>query len=303
MKLMVDIKKAVQEYDLDTGVQKNFLVFNLGGVTHTVEASEEQLQQAIYDARVAGQNGHSVPAEQKISGNAFADRHTGPGPLTQHLASIEPEEEPEEEEPSIEDIGAQLLAEGHSEDEVLSILMQNFPEYFEEADEDEPKEAQFGGAAAEDGIAPSLFEDFSGQPTPEEMAEFMSEEDQMPDSIDVSSDDLSEGATLEAVITGPHGDPDDVVHRHPRTGQILSKAQYDRIVKHMKKPHIAAGQSDADKKAALRARAARIPRRSVPSDDAGNPIAPQMAPTPQPVQQQKPVPVMPGFEDDGFSQG
>lgn len=293
MKLMVDIKKAVQEYDLDKGIQKNFLVFDLGGVTHTVEASEEQLQQAIYDARMAGQNGgHRAHVHDH-----YTQKRQASGPLTQHLASIEPEEEPEEHY-SVKDIGAQLLAEGYTEGEVLQKLQEQFPEYFEDEDvgTSQPPPPEETHA--------TLFEDFSGQPTPEEMAEFQAPQDQMPDSIDVSSDDLSEGGTLEAVITGPHGDPEDTVYKHPRTGKILSKAQYDHITKTLSKPHLAAQQSDRDKKAALRARAARVPKKSVASDDAGNPIAPQKMEAPPPVAQKTPTgPSLPGFDDDGFAPG
>ena len=176
------------------------------------------------------------------------------------------------------------------------MLMQNFPEYFEEAG-DAPH-------VEEEAPPPSLFEDFSGQPTAEEMAEFTGDRDVMPENIDVSSDDMDQGGVLAAVITGPHGDADDAVYRHPRTGAVLSKAQYDRVSGILKKPHLANEQSARDKKQALRARAAAIPKRSVRSDEAGNPVGPTVMPVTEPTPVKKPMPSgLPGFDDDGFSQG
>jgi len=52
MKISVDVKKVLQEIDLDTGVTSNFLVFVIGGVEQVVPATEEQLQEAIYEATV-----------------------------------------------------------------------------------------------------------------------------------------------------------------------------------------------------------------------------------------------------------
>ena len=57
MKIAVDVKKVVQEIDLDSGVTSNYLVFILGGAEHVVEASEDQLQQAIYEAKMLKSNG------------------------------------------------------------------------------------------------------------------------------------------------------------------------------------------------------------------------------------------------------
>lgn len=277
MKLLVDVKRAVQEYDLDAGTTKNFLIFSLGGAEHKVEATEKQLQQAIADAHVSS---------------------TGLSSAAEPLAEIEDEDE-DEDEPDIEDVAAYLVAEGLSEAEVRSTLMRTFPDAF-----DDSVMQAYSSGEVDEPITLALFEDFSGQPTAEEMAEYTSDKDQMPFSVDISSDDISEGGTLEAIITGPH-EAAAPTHAHPVTGlrRHLSQAQASRVEGIRDLPHLSRKQTKKDKMAALRARARSTPSRTVQADEAGNPITRQTIQAQKPVLQSKPMPSLPGFDDDGFSQG
>jgi hypothetical protein len=281
MKLMVDVRRAIQEYDLDSGTTKNYLIFALGGVEQKIEATEAQLQQAIVDAQVAGQNGGRVAQVHDF----YRDRQ----PQLEELHKADEPEEPF----NIEDLAEALLAEGHEEEEVLAVLQENFPEHFAQEGEALP---------SEDPVSPTLFEDFSGQATPEEMAEFTSSQDVPASDIDVSTDDISGGGELAAIITGSAADRGEA-RRHPITGarRQLTAAQAARVDAIRTKPHLTRSKRDAMN--ALRAKALRTPSKTVPADDAGNPIAPQIAPPVQPQTKETFMPSLPGFDDDGFAPG
>lgn len=59
MKITIDVKRAEQSFDLDRGVQQNYLVVELGGQEIRIPCDEEQMGAAIRECVGRGQ---TVPA-------------------------------------------------------------------------------------------------------------------------------------------------------------------------------------------------------------------------------------------------
>lgn len=67
MQIPVNVVRAIQEYDLDSRVFKNFLVIQLGGQEIKLETTEEHIQQAIREASLQGVNAPPQPAPQRVA--------------------------------------------------------------------------------------------------------------------------------------------------------------------------------------------------------------------------------------------
>lgn len=79
MKVTVDVHRAEQVYDLDTGVQKNIVVFELGGVEHRVEVSEEELEAVLMDTMSRARIHYAdeeEPESEKFNFNDNGDHFT-----------------------------------------------------------------------------------------------------------------------------------------------------------------------------------------------------------------------------------
>lgn len=63
MKITIDVKRAEQSFDLDRGVQQNYLVVELGGQEIRIPCDEEQMGAAIRECVGRGQ---TVPAPEPV---------------------------------------------------------------------------------------------------------------------------------------------------------------------------------------------------------------------------------------------
>jgi hypothetical protein len=186
MKIAVDVRRVVQEIDLDTGETCNYLVFSIGETEHVVPATEDQLKRAIIEANTKQDNGSSahVQAHDNFMGhpvpNNFQEAYEGGSGITQGEGS-----------PFVQELLEEPLDEQKLADAVLST-----PE-------------------------PSMFEDVSSVLTDEDLAAFQTPgASTMPGQVDVSSDEDNAGATF-AEIMQPH---DSTERRGPPSAQQQRKA-------------------------------------------------------------------------------
>lgn len=91
MRVMVEVKRASQEYDLRTFKQQNYMVFEFAGIEVTVPCTEEQLTTAIRECMGVAQ---TAPAPAPTP---------APAPVAVGAREFSYTPEPEEEEPAPED--------------------------------------------------------------------------------------------------------------------------------------------------------------------------------------------------------
>jgi hypothetical protein len=285
MKIAVDVRRVVQEIDLDSGETNNYLVFVIGETEHVVPATEEQLKRAIIEATTKQDNGGAASlqsfdnftGEEMAAPPAAPPAYDVPNPTLGAVGEI----------PANTDFVQELLEEPLDEKEVSHAVMNT-------AD-------------------PSVFEDVSRVLTDEDLAEYqVAGASTMPSKVNVVSDE-EHGATFAEIMSSPGGDSRSDAPPSPVQQRKAAIAQ-----KHQNgKP-----QGQREVIAALRARAKQLPPKRLGAhevDEAGNPTVPQTkAPNPAPpgfAQYTDPnspavrvgtVPIPPGLaglDDDGFEQG
>jgi hypothetical protein len=189
MKITVDVKKVVQEINLDTGETHNFLVFLLGGAEHRVVASEDQLQRAITEAQMHQRTGNGAGY---------------------HASEPEPEHWAREEDPPEAPL-ERASGPSHFVEELLN------------EDEDDEEVAQ---AVAH---AQSVFAEVGAPVTEEELAEFQGEGGPvLPMRVSVSSDEVEEGGdTFQEIMQhSPQETPTDPKRaKPPRKKELRGQQQ------------------------------------------------------------------------------